>query len=76
MIEKFKAKSTFVNVQMKDFFSVVACCLLLPENRDNLVLKAVYFLFILVILAHERFVRKKKTFPEPKIILQRSRNGS
>ena len=48
----------------------------ITEKRDNLVLKAVYFfiyLFILVILAHERFVRKK-TFPEPKIILQSSRN--
>ena len=49
----------------------------ITEKRDNLVLKAVYFfiyLFILVILAHERFVRKKKTFPEPKIILQSFRN--
>ena len=35
----------------------------ISEKRDNLVLKAIYlfiYLFILVILAHERFVRKKK----------------
>ena len=49
----------------------------ITEKRDNLVLKAVYFFFLFIYFSYFSswaLCAKKKTFPEPKIILQSSRN--